>query len=75
MQKPFWQSTTVQGIAAAMLAFLVRLAVVRGWLPVDMVDPIGELIKTIADIIQPSGLLYAFYGRMVTKGETLTLTK
>lgn len=75
MKKPFWQSTTIQGIAAAMLAFLVKLAVVRGWLPVDMVDPIGELIGTIADIVQPGGMAYAIYGRLVTNGETLTLNK
>lgn len=75
MQKPFWQSATIQGIAAAMLAFLVKLAVVRGWIPLDMVDPLGELIKNIADIVQPGGMAYAIYGRLVTKGETLTITK
>lgn len=73
MQKPFWQSTTIQGIAAAMLAFLVKLAVVRGWIPADMVDSVGDLIKDISDILVPGGMAYAIYGRLVTKGESLTL--
>lgn len=75
MKKPFWKSTTIQGIALAAAGVLTKYAVTKGWIGTDLSASIGDLLDYIAGAMQLSGLGLAVYGRARTGGEKLGVSK
>lgn len=75
MQKHFLQSKTILGIISAILGFILKIAITKGWLSADMGEMVSELISYLADAFGFGGLALATYGRVKTNGESLTIAK
>lgn len=73
--KHFLQSKTIQGIVTALLGFILKLAVTKGWISAEFSEMAVEFIAYLADALGLGGLALATYGRVKTKGETLKVTE
>ncbi len=73
--KHFLKSKTIIGIISALLGFVLKIAVTKGWISTEFSGMIAELVAYLADAIGFGGLALATYGRVKTNGEALTVTK
>lgn len=73
--KHFLQSKTIIGIISALVGFVLKLAVTKGWISVEVSGLVSEFIAYLADFLGFGGLAFAAYGRAKTNGEPLTVTK
>lgn len=73
--KHFLKSKTILGIISALLGFVLKIAVTKGWISAEFSGMVADLIGYLADTLGLGGLALATYGRVKTNGEDLTVTK
>ena len=75
MKKEFWKSKTTQGIMIVILTIAIKFAAAKGWLGAEFAKMTQEYLSDLMDALGIGGAAYGFYGRLVTKGEKLSLSK
>lgn len=73
MKKAWWKSKTVQGIAIVLISIALRLAAAKGWLSGLLLETTLSYLRELSEALGLSGAAYALIGRLLTKGEKLTV--
>lgn len=73
MKKLWWKSKTLQGLFVIVISFVIRYAAAKGWLSGLLLETTLTYLKELCDALGLGGIAYAFYGRVKTEGEKLSL--